>query len=211
MSNRYNRLSDRYDLLFMNLGWLTLTSLHIAYNPFLLLVCPHRWRQIIPSSCWVFSYLWGHLHILAISWNLFSIVWVTKPPTKGLPVSLMTFWACALLIISVHLSGLGYQHIELFNWFRSIKYLLHALGHTPLSSVFLPCSKKIVSKVLCCQKDTFLRDDLQLSLFKKQAETSCSLVSSVTTMSLFSLNGSTVSSLSCWYPVYFKDLTAVHL
>lgn len=32
---------------------------------------------------------------------------------------------------------------------------------------FYPVVKKIVTKALPCQKDTSLRDDLQLSLFKK--------------------------------------------
>lgn len=38
---------------------------------------------------------------------------MTKPSTKGLPVPLINLWACALPVVSVHLSGLGYQHTEL--------------------------------------------------------------------------------------------------
>lgn len=38
---------------------------------------------------------------------------MTKPSAKGLPVPLINLWAHALPIVSVHLSGLGYQHTEL--------------------------------------------------------------------------------------------------
>lgn len=43
------------------------------------------------------------------------MVCMTKPLDKGLPLFLINFWTCDLLIVSAHLSGLGYQHNELSN------------------------------------------------------------------------------------------------